>query len=64
MSCHAIQDRLLTLGFFEKNRIYAGVTFELTKNIESECYYVWESRESDSQWKELNALGFQIEILF
>ena len=49
---------------FEKNRIYTGVTFELTKNIESEFYYVWESKKSDGQWKELNALGFQIEILF
>jgi hypothetical protein len=49
---------------FEKNRIYAGVTFELTENIESGFYYVWQSRKSDHQWNELNALGFQIEILF
>jgi hypothetical protein len=49
---------------FEKNRIYSGVSFELTKNVESELYYVWQSGKFDDQWKDLNALGFQIEILF
>jgi hypothetical protein len=49
---------------FEKNRIYSGVSFELTKNLESEFYYVWQSAKSDGQWKDLNAFGFQLEILF
>jgi hypothetical protein len=49
---------------FEKNRIYSGVSFELTKNVESEFYYVWESRQFDDQWKDLNAFGFTLEILF
>ena len=49
---------------FEKNRIYSGVSFELTKNLESKIYYVWQSAKLDGQWIDLNALGFQIEILF
>ena len=49
---------------FEKNRIYSGVSFELTENAESKIYYVWQSAEFDGQWINLDALGFQIEILF
>jgi len=49
---------------FEKNRIYSGVTFELTENMESELYYVWESRKFDDEWKELNAFGFTFKIYF
>jgi hypothetical protein len=49
---------------FEKNRIYSGVTFELTKNMESDLYYVWESRKFDDEWKELNAFGFTFKIFF
>ncbi len=49
---------------FEKNRIYSGVTFELIKNMESELYYVWESRKFDNEWKALNAFGFTFKIFF
>jgi hypothetical protein len=49
---------------FEKNRVYSGVTFELSKAVESEFYYVWQSRKTDGRWKDLNALGFQIRIRF
>jgi len=49
---------------FEKNRIYSGVSFELTKNVESEIYYVWQLRKFDGQWIELNAFGFTLDILF
>ena len=49
---------------FEKNRIYSGVTFELTKNLETEFYYVWQSRKLEGQWTELNAFGFTFVILF
>jgi hypothetical protein len=49
---------------FEKNRLYSGVTFDLSKNVESEFYYVWQSGKSNGQWQDLNAVGFQIEIPF
>jgi hypothetical protein len=49
---------------FERNRIYAGVTFELSEEIESELYYVHQWYECLGQWQELNALGFQLKFLF
>jgi hypothetical protein len=49
---------------FDKNRIYSGVTFELTKNLESEFYYVWQSAKSDGRWEDLNALGLLLRIRF
>ena len=49
---------------FEKNRIYAGVTFDLSEELESELYYVRQWSKSLGHWKELNALGFQLKIFF
>ena len=49
---------------FEKNRIYAGIMFELSKNLESEFCYVWQSAKPDGQWEDLNALGILLRIRF
>lgn len=49
---------------FDKNRIYAGATFKLSKGLESEMYYCWQSARSDGLWKDTNALGFQLNISF
>ena len=49
---------------FERNRIYSGMTFELTHNVESELYYLWQLAKSDGHWEDLNALGLQIQIRF
>jgi len=49
---------------FEKNRVYSGVSFNLSKDIESELYHVWQSSKSDGRWEDVNALGLQIRIPF
>jgi hypothetical protein len=49
---------------FEKNRIYVGVTFELSEDIESELYYVWESSKYFGRWQDLSALGLQLKFRF
>jgi hypothetical protein len=49
---------------FDKNRFLSGVSFELTKDIESELYYLWQSGRWDGRWEELNALGLQLKIAF
>lgn len=49
---------------FEKNRVYTGVTFELSEDIESELYYVWQWSEFLGRWQALSALGLQLKICF
>lgn len=49
---------------FEKNRIYTGVTFELSENVESELYYVRQWSEFLGRWQDLSALGLQLKIRF
>jgi len=49
---------------FERNRIYTGLTFELSEDIESELYYVHQWYECLGRWEELDALGLQLKFLF
>ncbi len=49
---------------FEKNRLYAGVAFELSKNVESELYYVYQWGKILDNWLELSALGLQLKFRF
>ena len=49
---------------FEKNRIYTGVSFELSQDVESELFYVWQSKKSLGQWHYLSALGLHLKICF
>ena len=49
---------------FEKNRFYAGVSFELSENIESELYYVYQWGKILDHWLELSALGLQLKLSF
>ena len=49
---------------FEKNRVYSGASLKLSKDIESELYYVWQSGKSDGCWDDLNAIGMQLKIAF
>jgi len=49
---------------FEKNRIYAGASFKLSKALESEIYYFWQLGRFDGQWEDINVLGFQLNISF
>ncbi|UCC97097.1 MAG: DUF2490 domain-containing protein [Phycisphaerales bacterium] len=49
---------------FEQNRIYCGVTFDLSKNVESGLYYAWQLGKYDGHWIDRNAIGLQIKIPF
>jgi hypothetical protein len=49
---------------FEKNRVYAGINFELKEDIESELYYVRQWSELLGRWQELSALGLQFKFRF
>lgn len=47
---------------FGMNRIYTGVSFVPSKNMESRFFYVRQSSRSDGRWRELNAFGFSIKF--
>jgi hypothetical protein len=49
---------------FEKNKIYTGATFRISKALESEIYYFWQLGRFDGQWEDLNVLGLQLNISF
>jgi len=42
---------------FNKNRIYAGIDFELLKNFKAGIYYILEDSKSSGNWASSNILG-------
>ena len=49
---------------FNRNRFYAGITFDLSKNIKGDLYYLRQSSESDGKWNDLNVIGSKVKFLF
>jgi len=49
---------------FNGNRLYAGLSLKLSKNIKGEVYYLWQSSESGGDWKDINVLGTQLSFRF
>ena len=49
---------------YNNNRFYAGSSFKLTKTIEADIFYMWQSTRSDGGRKDINVLGFKLEIAF
>lgn len=49
---------------FTRNRLYAGLGLNLTKNIKTEIYYLLQSTNSSHEWTGVNALGTSIKISF
>lgn len=51
-------------GDFNRNRLYSGLSLNLSKNIKAEVYYLWQSSESGGDWKDINVLGTQLKFRF
>ena len=49
---------------YNNNRFYAGFEINLTKTIEADIFYMWQSTRSDGGRKDINVLGFKLEIAF
>jgi len=49
---------------FNKNRLYAGLSLKLSKNIKGEVYYLWQSSKSGGDWKNINVLGTGLKFYF
>jgi len=48
----------------DRNRFYAGASFNLSKNIKANIFYLWQSSRSDKQCKDINTLGTQLKFTF
>jgi len=51
-------------NIIERNRLYCGVSFNLSKGIKTDIYYLWQSSKSGEEWKDINVLGTQLKFLF
>ncbi len=48
----------------DRNRFYAGTSFNLSKDIKANIFYLWQSSRSAKEWKDINVLGTQLKFLF
>ncbi|MFH1578498.1 MAG: DUF2490 domain-containing protein [Candidatus Omnitrophota bacterium] len=46
------------------NRIYTGLSLELSKNLEGRVYYVCQSRKTSGKWAESHILGSLLKLSF
>ena len=47
-----------------RNRMYIGLTFDLTKNIKPKIYYLLQSTKSSGRWNDANVLGLSLKLDF
>lgn len=48
----------------DKNRVYAGFSVKLSKDISGEVYYMLQHSRSNEQWDHANVLGTAIKLRF
>lgn len=48
----------------ERNRLYSGVAFNLSKNIKADIFYLWQSSRSSKEWKDIDVLGMSLKLYF
>ncbi len=48
----------------DRNRLYAGVSFKLAKNLKGDVFYMWQSSRSSSSWTDINVLGTALKFSF
>lgn len=48
----------------DRNRFYAGASFQIAKNLSSDVYYMWQSSRSAGQWNDIHVLGTALKFKF
>jgi len=49
---------------YNRNRLYSGVSFKLTKNTKGAVYYLWQSTRANGGREDINVLGTQLKFSF
>jgi len=52
------------VGQLNKNRLYAGCAFKMSKNLKAGLFYILESRKKSSNWTNVNVLGISLQYRF
>jgi hypothetical protein len=47
-----------------RNRVYAGLSFDVLKNMTGEVFYLWQSSRSSGDWNDINVLGTRLKFRF
>ena len=47
-----------------RNRLYSGVSFKLSKNIRGEVFYLWQTSKSGGGWKDISVIGTKLKFYF
>ncbi|MBN3039853.1 MAG: DUF2490 domain-containing protein [Candidatus Omnitrophica bacterium] len=47
-----------------RNRVYAGFSFKIIKNLNGDIYYLWQSSEGAGKWEDINIFGTNIKYSF
>jgi hypothetical protein len=53
-----------TISQFNENRFSTGFSFDLTKNIKVELYYMLRSTKGTDTWVDTNVLGTKFKVVF
>lgn len=48
----------------DRNRLYSGVSFDLSKDIKASVFYLWQSTRSGREWKDIYVLGTGLKLYF
>jgi len=51
-------------NIINRNRFYSGVSFNLSKNIGSNVFYLWQTSKSGGEWKDIHVVGIQLIFRF
>jgi len=49
---------------YNKNRLYSGVSFDLSKNLKGDIFYIWQVSRSGGDHKEIHVLGNTLKLYF
>lgn len=49
---------------FNRNRLYAGASFDVLKNMGASVYYMWQSSKSSGEWNDIHVLGVSLQFKF
>ena len=47
-----------------RNRLYAGLGFNIYKNLNGDIYYLWQASKSSGKWKDTNVIGTKLKLAF
>lgn len=53
-----------TKAKFTRNRLYAGLKFDIVKHLKSDIFYLWQISRKKDKWPGINVLGLKLKMVF